>query len=106
MIGDPLQFRISQVKNLSDVPSNRFAFAVGVGGQNHFVGLLGQSAQLGDHRFFARTDFVMRDEATRNINRVLVGLGQVADVTDARAHRVLAAKILANRLGFGRRLHD
>ncbi len=76
------------VQDLFDVPGYGFAIAVGVRREHDARGLVRKFAQFADDFFFALRYLVVRDEARFDIDGCLVGLRQVADMSDGCAHDI------------------
>ena len=99
---DRLRVRIGRGNQM---PRDRFAFAVRVGGEDHFASGIDALFEILD-----RFDFVARNEVLRR--EVVVDIDaerafrQVADVTHRRLDRIAAAEVFADRLRFGGRFHD
>ncbi len=87
------------------MPGDGLAFAVGVRGQVHGVGLPRLGAQLLDHLLLALDDLVVGLEAMFLIHPK-AGLGQVPDVAHGGGHVEILAKYPANGFHFRRRLDD
>ena len=87
------------------MPRNRLAFAVGIGGEDDAVGALGgvgNGLQL--PRLVGR-QLPRHGEIMLGIDRA-IARRQIADVPETRQHFVVRPKIFVDRLGLGRRFHD
>src|SRR5207245_6075134 len=80
-----------------DVPGDGLAFAIGVGGEQHAIGVLRRRLQLGDHLLLALDDLVDRLEAVLDVHAHL-GLRQVHDVAHRGLHRVAGPQVFLDRL--------
>ena len=106
-------------EHLGEVPRDRLALAVLVGGEVQLVGALQQLLEVGHHRLLRRGDHVERLEAVVDVDpearprlalvggRDLVGPArQVADVADGRLDDEVGPEHAADGARLGRRLHD
>ena len=104
---------------VEEVPGDRLALAVLVGGEVELVGVLEQALELGDVALLVARHDVVRLEAVVDVDgepapRLVLDLGrgvggavgQVADVADGRLDDVVPAEVAADRAGFRRRLDD
>ena len=98
--------RLFQADGLGQMPSDRFALTVRVGGENDFVGLLRVFLEAVDDVLLGCDDLIARFEVVLNIHRIFVALGQVADVAHGGTHGEPLAEVFLNSLGFCRRLDD
>src|SRR5215212_8581479 len=104
--GDPAGRAGGQLGRLGDVPGDRLALPVGVGGEEHLVGRLGGLADAGDDLLALLGHLVGDRDPAVDIHGE-VGLGQVTDVAHGGDHVVVFAQVLADGLRLGRRLdHD
>src|SRR5712664_3061546 len=90
---------------LRDVPGDGFALAVGVGRQVDVLLVLGGLLDVLEHLRLALDDVVLGREVALDVDPEL-RLGQVHHVADGGLHLVVPPEVLAERLGFGRRLDD
>ncbi len=104
--GHPLHRRLDLAlfEDFADVPGNRLAFPIRVGGQQHFVGLLGGLDDGFDVLGIALDDLVLHREAL-GVDRTGLRL-QVAHVTVAGENFVVGAQVFLQRLGFRRRFDN
>ncbi len=104
--GHPLHRRLDLafLEDLADVPGNRLAFAVRVGCQQHFVGLLGGLDDGLDVLGVALDDLIFHAEIF-SIDRAGFWL-QVTHVAVAGEDVVVRAEVLFQRFGFGWRFDD
>ena len=79
-----------------EMPRNRFAFAVGVGGKINFARALCVLAQFLNHIAFFRSDFVLGFEIVFNVHAQIF-LRQIANVSHRRAHAIIASEKFGNR---------
>ncbi len=92
-------------QRLLQVPGNRLALAVGVGGKDQFViGLQRLGNRLHMLAAFGR-DFPGHQEIMLGIDRAVLGR-QVADMAVRGENRVVRPEILVDRLGLGRGLDN
>ena len=94
-----------QPQNVGQMPADRLAFAVRVGGEKDAVGVLGLALELLDELFLALDADVLGRVIVLHINAKLRG-GQIPDVAHAGRNLVILAQIFANGLRLCRRLHD
>ena len=87
------------------MPGNGFALAVGVGGEDQFVGVLEGVGDILETLLGSGVDFPAHGEILVRLYRTVFGR-QVADVPKTGEHTVIRAEILVQRLGFGRGLDD
>ena len=102
---DLLRQRAALLQHLLDVPGNRLAFAVRVGGEDQGVGLL---RLVGDRLELPRLVGIglpLHREAGVRIDRAVLGR-QIADVAVGGEHAVTAAKIFLDGLRLGGRFDD
>ncbi len=90
---------------LCDVPRDCLALAIRIGREKDLAGITRGALQLSDSLFFSGDRHVFRLEAVLDVDSHLL-LGQIADVTDRRAHAVRAPEVLPDRLCLRRRLDD
>ena len=102
---------------LHEVPRDRLAFAVLIGREVEFVGVLERGAQFRDRLLLVRADDVVRLEPVVDVDaelaelRLLRGgdltrLGKVADVAHRGEHGVPLSEVAADLLGLRRGLDD
>ena len=104
---------------VEQVPGDRLALAVLVGGEVELVGVLEQALELGDVRLLVAGHDVVGLEVVVDVDaeaapRLALDLGrdvrgalrQVADVADGGLDDVAAAEVARDRAGLGRRLDD
>ena len=119
LVEDDAPDRHLWLEHLAQVPADRLALAVGVGGQQHLGRVLHRRAQLADPAGLVARDDVVRAEAVVDVDRHraprlvldlgrdLAGvLGEVADVADAGLDAVLVAQQSRERPGLGRRFDN
>ena len=94
-----------QPQNVGQMPADRLAFAVRVGGEKDAVGVLGLALELLDELFLALDADVLGRVVVFDINAQLGG-GQVADVAHAGRDLVVLAQIFADGFRLCGRLHD
>jgi hypothetical protein len=106
------------LQHLQQVPGDRLALAVLIGGEEEFVRVLQRPFELADLFLLVGIDDVVgletvvdvdRELAERSllhVRRQLAGLGQVTDVTDAGLHVELRPEVLGDRAGLAGRLDD
>ena len=111
--------RNPRLEGLQQMPGDRFAFTVAVGGQIEFVDALEQVFQLRDGGLFVRADDVERlklridvDPESGPLLRLVFGrhigraLGEVPDVASGRFHDVVGSQIAGNFSCLGGRLDN
>ena len=98
---DALHLELRALELLGDVPGDRLALAIGVGGEQERVGLLGLGLELGQDLLLALDDLVGLLEALLDVDAHL--LGQVFDVALGGQDLVARPEVLLDRLGLGRR---
>src|SRR5438093_230860 len=96
---------VAVAQGLRDVPGDRLALAVGVGGDEHALRLLRRLLDLGESLRLLLDGDVLRREAVLDVHPQLA-LRQVAHVPHRGLHGVARAEVLADRLRLGRRLDD
>ncbi len=100
---------LADVGGLGDVPGDRLALAIEVGGEEDDVGRLGRLGDLGDLLAAVVGDHVLGFEVVVDVDAELAlarVLGQVADVAVGRQDPVVGAEIALDRAGLGRRFDD
>src|SRR6266404_143652 len=90
---------------LRDMPRDGFTLAVRIGRQKYLARILRRALEIGDRLLLSRDGHVLRLEAVFDVDPHFL-LGQIAHVTDRRAHFVGASEILPDRLRLRRRLDD
>ena len=103
--GDAVFRRSVQAQQIGQMPADGLALTVRVGGEEHFVALLGQALKLLDDFFLALDVDILGSVAVLDVNAKLA-LGQVADVAHGGRHLISAAQVLADGLGFRRGFYD
>ena len=103
--GDAVFRRSVQAQQIGQMPADGLALTVRVGGEEHFVALLGQALKLLDDFFLALDVDILRRVAVLDVNAKLA-LGQVSDVAHGGRHLISAAQVLADGLGFRRGFYD
>ena len=93
------------LEDLRDVPADRLALAVRVGGEVEVVGGLGGLDDGGDVLLVLLDQLVAHPEAVVRIDRALLG-HQVADMAIRGEDLEVLAEVLVDRLGLGGRLDD
>ena len=93
---------VAQPQNLFQVPTYRFAFAVGVGCEINFIGFVDFFLQAFYNRFFIGGNNVVGGEIFTYVYAHAF-FRQVADVSAARVDFILSAEIFFDRLRLGRR---
>ena len=104
-----LGLRRRHVRGLRDVPGDRLALAVEVGGEVDRVGRLRGLADLGDLLLAVVGDHVLRREVVVDVDPELALAGvlrQVPDVAIGGEDSVVVAQVALDRPRLGRRLHD
>ena len=99
----------ADVGGLGDVPGDRLALAVEVGGEEDLVGGLGRLLDLGDLLAPVVGDHVLGREVMVDVDAELAlarVLGQVADVAVRGEDPVVGAEIALDGAGLGRRFDD
>jgi len=97
--------RLALAQRLFEMPADRLALAVGVGGENEGVVVLQRVGDRLDVLAAVSADLPCHVEAVLGIDRSVLGR-QVAHVAVACQNRVVVAQILVDRLGFGRRFDN
>jgi hypothetical protein len=97
--------RLLLLKDLQNVPADRFPFAVGVGGQDQAVGPLHRVDDVGDALGRLGVDLPAHREIVVGLHRA-VFRRQVADMAVRGENRVVGPEILVDGLGLGRALDD
>ena len=87
-------------QRFQQMPGNRLALAVGVGGEDQFGIVLQRVPDRLDVFFRIRRDFPFHGEIGVGIDRAVLGR-QVADMAERGQNRVVVAKIFVDRLGLG-----
>ena len=90
---------------VGDVPGDRLAFPVGVGGEVDGGRGLGGLLELGQRLGLALDGDVLGLEPVVDVHAQLPG-GEIAQVPDRRLHVVAPAQVLPDGLGLGGRLDD
>ena len=83
--------RLLEPCDLLDVPGDSLALSVGVGGEVDLVGLRNRALYLCNDIALLGRDHVAGDEAARDIYRVFITLGQIADMADRGQDRIVLA---------------
>ena len=107
--GDPARLLGRDVGGLGDVPGDRLALAVEVGGEVDLVGALGGLLDVGDLLAPVVRDHVLRFEVVVDVDAELAlarVLGQVADVAVRRQDAVITTEIALDGARLGRRFDD
>ena len=103
--GHPVGLVVRDAQHLLQVPGDGLALPVGVGGEEHFLALLGGFFQLVNELFLALDGLVVQFKAVLHVHAQLA-LGQVAHVAHGGLHLIARAQIFADGLGLRRRLDD
>ena len=92
-------------QHFQHVPGDRLALAVGVGGEDHAVGVLHGAGDVGEALggLGRRPPIAWRNR--RRVDRAVLGR-QVADMAEGGQDLVVLAEVLVDRLGLGRRFDD
>ena len=119
LVEDEPPHRDLRLQHLRQVPADRLAFAVRVGGQQQFGRVLDRGLEMRDLLLLLGRHHVVGGEVALDVHAQpapllvldLLGdrggrLGQVADVPVARFDPVLGSEEAAERLGLGGRLDD
>ncbi len=85
---------------MDEVPGDGFAFAVQVGCEEDFGGVLGGGAEVGDDFAAAVGDFVGGFEVVVDVDVEALG-GDVADVADGGFDGVAGAEVFVDGFGLG-----
>ena len=93
------------LENLVDVPGNRLAFAVGVGGEDQRVGVLDGAADLAEALGGLGVDLPAHVEIVVRVDRAVLGR-EVADVPERSVHVISLAQVLVDGFCLGGRLDD
>ena len=93
------------LQHFQDVPGNRLALAIRVGGENELVRALHGTGDVVQAAGGLRVDLPDHLEVGVRIHRPVLGR-EVADMTERGDHFVAAAQILIDRLGLRRRLDN
>ena len=93
------------VELVGDVPGDRLALAVRVGGQVDGRCALGRFLELGQRLGLALDGDVLRFEPALHVHAQLAG-GQVPHVADGGLHVIAGTQVLPDGLGLGGRLDD
>ena len=107
--GDPVRLRGGDVGRLGDVPGDRLALAVEVGGEEDVVGPAGGLLDRRDLLAPVLRDDVLGLEVVVDVDAELAlarVLGQVADVAVRGEDLVVLAEVALDRPRLGGRLHD
>ena len=106
MEGHPVErgFRAA-LEGVFEVPRDRFALAVRVGGEVDRIGFGGGFAQAFDDRAAPRSIDVLRGEVVFDVDAEAVG-GQIADVPHRRRDEVVLSEHPTDGPRLGRRLDD
>ena len=96
---------IFEVQGFGQMPCNRFAFAVGVGGKQYLC-----CAPCGGGKFFKNVfavgnGLIGRGKVVFHVYAEFA-FGQIADVAHAGLDDIIAAEKVFESLGLGRGLHD
>src|SRR6266851_2925639 len=102
---DPMRLGLGHAQLLREMPADRLALAVRVGGDVERVDLLGGLFQLVEHLLLGGQDTVVGLEAFLLVDAQLA-LGQVADMAHRGPHDKGRIQILLDRLDLRGRLHD
>ncbi len=106
------------LEDLLEVPGDRLALPVLIGGEEQLVGVLQQVLELLDLRLLVGVDHIDRLEVVFDVHTEAADLagvllrhlggavGKVTDVPDARFDYVAGAEVALDRLRLGRRLDD
>jgi hypothetical protein len=89
-------FWIFYTQDLGNMPGDGFPFTIGVGRENHAVGFLCFVAEFGDDLLFLLDDLVVGDEAALDIDRTLVALREITNVSHGGSNGVSVSEILFN----------
>ncbi len=92
-------------KHVEHVPGNSLAFAIRVGGEDQFVGVLQRVADIGEALLRLGVDFPDHGEIVVGQHRSVLGR-QVADMAEAREDLIVLAEVVVDRLGLGRTFND
>ena len=103
--GHPVGLVVRDAQHLLQVPGDGLALPVGVGGEEHFLTLLGGFFQLVNDLFLALDGLVVQFKAVLHVHAQLA-LGQVAHMAHGGLHLIARAQIFADGLGLRRRLDD
>ena len=99
----PLDVRVGGAQLLGDVPGDGLPLAIGVGRQQHALGLLGGALDLREHLLLALDDLVFGREVVVDVDAHGLA-GQVLDVAHRRLHHVARAQVLLDGVRLGGRL--
>src|SRR5690606_29727373 len=97
--------RLLLVQDLQNVPADRLALAVGVGGQDDAVGGLGGLGDLGQALGSLGVDLPVHGEIIVGQHRAVLGR-QVADVAVGSQNLIVRAQVFIDGLGLGGALDD
>ncbi len=93
------------LEGLKDVPGDRLALTIRVGGENQPVGLLHRIGNVLEPLLSPLVDLPNHLEIGIGIDRTVFG-GKVADMAITGQNRVILAEIFIDRLGLGGRLDN
>ena len=102
---DALRFLWRQLQGAGQMPGDRFAFAVEVGGEIDHVRLGGELSQIGDQLGTAGQDVVNRLEVVIEVSAQFA-LGQIPNVAHRSPDSIAGAEIFLDGFGLRRRFHD
>ena len=94
-----------RAQHLEDVPGDRLALAVGVGGEDDAVGVLDRLDDVGEALARFGVDFPAHREILVRADGAVLG-GQIADVAVGGQDLVVRAEIFVDGLRFGGRFDD
>ena len=100
-----LLHRLAAGQRLEQVPGDRLALAVGVGGEDQLLVVLQRLGDGADVLGAVGGDLPLHREVVLGVDRAVLGR-QVADVAVGGEHRVAGAEILVDGLRLGGRLDD
>ncbi len=102
---DRAAFFQCRLQRLQQVPTDRLAFAVGVGSKDESLVVLQRVADRLEVLLAVAGDFPLHREFTVGIDAAVLGR-QVADVAKAGQHAIVAAEVFLDGLGLGRGFDD
>ena len=94
-----------QFERLGQVPGNRLALTVFIGGEPNGISFFDKLLQFSDALLFVGRYLISRGEIMLDIYRH-TAFGQIADVPKRRLNDVITAKKLFDSLGFGGTFND